>query len=285
MGKSDNTIYYEGTEYVPRYTPDWDKLTELLGKAKGPDRSMGKFADQCNISRATFTRIVRGYYVKALSKEMLNKIIENAAPDSGVTMKEMLRANGYAPQGSEADDANDFVSDRTAVDHKTRVADLLDIISRELYQRGLSFMLYAGDNNKEIIPESTLGLTAIDRFQAPWFLTFHIQGFEPYYIKFHGNMMNEKIIDSKENLWRALKPYYPLFLRDAWEPECSKDIMYCIVFTSESAFDIFAETMKEVRVNNYISSVLVDMDARRVKKEFLLPRNRKDSFQGIFNDL
>ena len=284
MGKVNNTIYYEEVAYVPKYTPDWEKLTELLTKAKGPDRSMGKFADQCKISRATFTRIVRGYYVKALSMEMLDKIIENAAADSNVTMKELLRANGYAPLDGEISEKKDFELDLKNTNHKKKVADLFDIISREFYQRGLSFMLYAGDVNTEIIPESTLGLEAMDRFQAPWFLTFHIQGFEPYYVKFHYNMMNEKLIDSKENLWRALKPYYPLFLRDAWEPECSKNILYYIVFTSESAFQIFVETMEKVHVNNCISSVLIDMGSHRVVKEFLIPRNSNNSFTGIFHN-
>ena len=285
MDKTDNIIQYEGDSYIPKYTPDWNKLAELINSMKGPDRSMGKFADQCNISRATFTRIVRGYYVKALSMEMLDKIIENAAADCEVTMKDMLRANGYAPQDGLMIDDREADLMEAVSEHKIRMAEIFDILTKELYQRQISFTVFAGGKDDSImeIPDSKLGLSEMDSLRSPWFLTFHIQGYDPLYIKFNYSRMKEWMINSKESLWNALNPYFPLFLRVTWEPECSKNILYYIIFTSENTFQIFTETMKEIHINNYISAVLIDLNKRKIVKEFSIPRHKKNQFTGIFN--
>lgn len=260
----DDTIILDGIEYKPTFTPNWIQFSKILESAKGPHRSMGAFADVCSISPATFTRIVKGHYKKALKQNMLEKIYENADPQAAVTMDELLRANGYRAEGEEDDSSKGSI----------RVADLYGIISKELYTRGLAFMTYPSSVDGEVIPESKLGMTAFDKYQAPWTVVFHIQGISPQYLKFHGNLMNEDFIDSKENLWRALKPYNMLFLRDQWEPEATTNYSYTIVFKKEEAFHIFVDAMKDVKVNNYISAILIDDQKQTVENEFAIPRKK-----------
>lgn len=285
--------YDKDVKYVPIFTPDWNDFAHILKRAKGPDRSMGEFAQACGLSPATFTRIVKGYYKKRLSEEILRKIVTNADSKSGITLSDLVYANGYRREGfSTGSPVSDSESVRNEdglipyeLNSELSQKDLYDILSKEFFNIGLEFTTYSFLNKEKVMPPSKLSLNRFVDLESSNIVTFHLQGYELKYFKYSGCISREYDIVTKENskeeareiLWRKLRAYLPLFLIDAWEPEATRDFYYTIVFRVESAFNLFVETMQNIRINNYISAILVDIDERIVKKEFAIPRVSGDT--------
>lgn len=46
----DNSIMVDDKKYVSISVPDWNMMAELVEKAKGKDRTMGKYAEDCGFS-------------------------------------------------------------------------------------------------------------------------------------------------------------------------------------------------------------------------------------------
>lgn len=68
------------------------ELKEVLDRARG-ELSMVEFAKKCGISANTLYRWMRGHQKTALRKDIINKICENAAPNSGVTGDQVYDAS------------------------------------------------------------------------------------------------------------------------------------------------------------------------------------------------
>ena len=58
-------------EYVQVRTPDKIDIAHLVNIAKGPDRTMAQFADECQISASTLSRIVNGKTTKPLAYDTI----------------------------------------------------------------------------------------------------------------------------------------------------------------------------------------------------------------------
>ena len=85
--------------YVQTYVPDKDRLADLLVRARGRDRFMADFARECGCSPASFTRITKKLITRPLNDALIEEIAKNAAPDSGVDLDMLMRANGKLPEG------------------------------------------------------------------------------------------------------------------------------------------------------------------------------------------
>lgn len=283
----DEFIIINDKKYVPVYTPNWRDFAYCLKRAKGPNRSMGAFAEECGLSPATFTRIVKGYYKRRLKKVYLEKILEKADPNSSISLLELAMANGYGREGAY----DDIISRNKSYElipsewrETMRREDLYEVLSRELFKRGLEFTTYSKFDQEKIVPQGKLELNNWDIMESFDTVTFHIQGFEPKYLKYSGGIRNELRVYDKETLWSSLGLYKDLFLRDAWEPEAARDFSYTIVFRVETAFNVFVENMQNVRVNNYFSAILVDTENKTVVEEFAIPRVEGEPLK-IFGEL
>lgn len=279
MTLSNTGIKYEKKMYKLKYAPDWDGLKTMINRAKGSERSMRQFASACEISPATFTRIMKGEYKKPLSVEMLKKIVEAAVPDAGVTMPEALLADGYMEECLDAVEENRYTDQHG----RLRVSDLYEILVNDLRRRKLPFITYSA-GSEEDIPRSKLGMNNFDRYQSYHMLTVHVQGYEPKYHKFHVNDADGYHVRTTEDLWRILKVYSLMLLRDAYEPEAANDYKYIIVFTSDKVFQLFSDVMQSVTVNNSISAILVDKQEQSVRKEFAIPRKDGKREKSIFEE-
>lgn len=263
-------------EFRQRYTPNWDKLTELVEKAKGPNRTMREFAAQCQISPATFTRIVQKRYVKALSDEMLLKIVNNADPDSGITLDQMKRANGFVSGDEEKAVDEEF---EEIIRNDKEYSKVFEIFKKELMDRGYSCMALFKGFLFEEGPKSKLFFNEFDEKENFTEFTLCIKGYEPKYWKIcecdlgiSSRQSNTSSLTEDEIVIRILCDYGVLFLRDAWDPESMKDIMYSFVFKNENHFDVFTRAMANINVNNYMSVVLVDTETEKVIKEVMFNR-------------
>ncbi len=83
-------------DFVRVADPNKEILADLLVAAKGPGRTMKKFAAECGSSQPTFSRIANQLYKGPLSDEMVKAIVEHADPGSGVGLDMLMGANGMA---------------------------------------------------------------------------------------------------------------------------------------------------------------------------------------------
>ena len=81
-------------EFVKVSSPDKQLFADLLDKARG-ENTMKGFAELCGVNPSTFSRISNKMNKGASSPELLEIIANNAASDSGVTLEELMFANGY----------------------------------------------------------------------------------------------------------------------------------------------------------------------------------------------
>lgn len=296
--EKENYIEINGAKYKPKFTPDWDALVSDLYYMKGRNRSMRQFAKACGLSPATMTKLVNKEYKNRLSLKMLKKFLRGSEENTNNGLKNLmvslLRDNGYILE-SELNENPNYGDDTQVLSNELKYGihpkNLHQILSNALFERGLSYTVIndpnvfrlkirreEGEDKRSDIPESKLGMIAYDgRYGV---VTYHIQGYEPMYLKYL-SLANEIKIVSKETLWNCLDTCMVsmLFLRDAWDPEATRNFSYTIVFRMESVFNIFVEIMKDIRVNNYISAILVDMESKTIIDEFAIPRVEGESFK------
>ena len=84
------------SQYVRTRDPDSGKLSELVVKAKGPKRSMRKFAEDIGVSPSTLSRLVNQKTAGAVTDKLIAEIAAHADPDSGVTFEDLVEAHGLA---------------------------------------------------------------------------------------------------------------------------------------------------------------------------------------------
>ena len=86
----------EISQYVRIDAPDKDKLSELVVKAKGPKRSMRKFAEEIGVSPSTLSRLINHKTAGAVTDKLIAEIAAYADPESGVTFEDLVEAHGLA---------------------------------------------------------------------------------------------------------------------------------------------------------------------------------------------
>ena len=82
------------TEYVQVRTPDIMRISEYVIKAKGINRTMAQFAEDCGIGASTLSRIANGKISKPLSEDTVKAIYEHRAPESKIDLDMFMLANG-----------------------------------------------------------------------------------------------------------------------------------------------------------------------------------------------
>lgn len=90
-------------DYIRTGKADLEALSQLVLRAKG-SRSMNDFANDCEVNTSTISRIINMKNTTACSDEVLVAISKAADPDSGVTLEQLLAANGMVklvPAGTE----------------------------------------------------------------------------------------------------------------------------------------------------------------------------------------
>lgn len=88
---ADHTEALKG--YRRARDPDLIKLGELVKSARGAERSVRRFAEETDVNPSTISRIENSK-MNGVSNELLVRIAEKADPLSGVTLKDLLYANG-----------------------------------------------------------------------------------------------------------------------------------------------------------------------------------------------
>lgn len=108
---------------------DIAKMAELVERMRGPSRSYNQYAKAMEVAPSSVTRIVKQEAAK-VSNDLLAKLADNMDPDCGVTIEELIAANGLEENRRRAAmiAANEF--EKTAE----------EIIRNDLYRGGKMVM-------------------------------------------------------------------------------------------------------------------------------------------------
>ena len=268
--------------------PDKEKLSELLLKGKGEGRSMAEYAEACDSSPATFSRILRKSIQRPLSEELIRKIVDNAA-EHCLNMDDLMQANGMLVLRAvrhPRQNANKPVSRQGASD---MIPQIRSIVHDELYQHDLipMFMPALPLQNEEFFPASRfgLGLAAL----AEDSIVLHLLKFDPPFWMLVPDMGETQDVqeassakdkngakDAAEQtviLKGVMKQIGPFFLKDHWEPDTLKNLKVTFVFTKRERFEVVRKALTDgqVKVNGCFSLVLMSTSDKCIVDHYFLP--------------
>ena len=273
--------------YIQSRVPDIVELGNLLKKGKGNNRTMAEYAKECGASPSTFSRIATGKITQPLSFETLVNIWKYADPNSRPTFIDLTKANGLVGRdfaenkerrrpGSFERDEEQFSSER----------EMKNIIMEELLERGLSVQQQKRIHIDENIPAVMSGAG-----RAGMILT--IQGYEPKYWNIkamsyigvkRGFYGDEPIpeIDFECEADVMFHNSAEMFLKDAWEPERTKNIKMSFLFMDRETLEAFWRNLKSAKVNGCFSLILVDCECQEVIEERFVPRIDGTTMKSLF---
>lgn len=265
-------------EYEQVRTPDYALLANLVIRAKGPERAMAQFADDTQIGASTLSRIINMNIKKPLSIENIIKIYEaRAREDDRMLLDSLARANGLFPK-----EYADRVKARSDMAARRNEA-----INRERLMK-----------NALIAGVVASGLPVTEVVNTPRFRTSEISPLFPSTLgDFVLNVRSEansskikdwafyvfsRVVDRSEDdyrrslafdMRRIMERASGWFLIDAWSPEKIEGLKLSFVFADDEIFDRFIEAVKDAKLNNEMTAILIDPVAYQVVREVWIPGN------------
>lgn len=273
-------------EYVEAHLPDTATLAMYIKQAKGENRTMAEFANACkskggkSVSASTFSRILNEKITKPLSVELIDTIIENAENPERLNRDAFLRANGMVPESErERERRNGRVEEWI-----TAYEQVKHIIADELYARDCMLRIYSRLPSEEV-PESGFYL------HTPSRLIVRIQGCEPKFWNLHVYIspyrdypaLSDEETRTAGYMMELIEDWYAIFLRDAWEPETFRDVKSSFVFGDTKYYEPFCDMMMRIKVNTYMSVILIDTAKKMVVEEKMIPRHDGKTLPSIFD--
>ena len=268
-------------EYIQARTPDKMRLAQYVNRAKGPNRTMAEFADSCGVSASTLSRIVNCKITKPVAEELIRAIVKNADPEQQIDLDLVMGANGMVSKDFHETRTQNMYNHWERRDAQISLeTDMKNIISEELFSREKMLLFYQRVPS-ELLPENKFKL------RRPSSFAVHILGYEPKLWNFITAPYAMGIVDERDRrmlMMRLMERYSGWFLHDAWEPEALKDIKTSFAFADLEIYQEFRELINGVKVNSYMSIILIDPEKREVAEEYQLPRNDGKEFISIFSE-
>lgn len=269
-------------EYVQVRTPDKAALANCVNRAKGPERTMAQFADDCQISASTLSRIVNCKITNPLSVDIIIKIFENrAAEEDEYLLDALARANGLHPK-----DYAERVNARNSYAHKRneemgRANMMKNIIVAEVVDRGL---LVERVNDMRVVRPGAEAPAIYPRRRIDFSLALKSEQGTPdvktwsfFLYPYVPNKEAEQSVarDPKYIISNLLDKVSRWFLMDAWYPASLSNMKTSFVFADSELFDGFVEALRKAKLNSEMTIILIDMDSYSVKEEIWIPGNYK----------
>ena len=258
--------------YAHAEKPDPELFAELTKKAIGPDRSLTNFADLCNLSPSTVSRIVNQQFKTTSSDEVIKAIADNADPRSGVTADLLLKAQGRVPIqfiDARPDTKGSTVSSRKDTHslgrRKASSLGLYHDIAREIIQTNLLSNGYqiSVNNNSNIISIPSLQYRADFIVELAkggstlefdkWVFDIHMNGLRPIMHKVS---------------WIFGAAYLESF-RD-------RRIKVSLIVDNPTEYEEVKKLLQTIQITDLVSIILIDAKKRCVVQEFQIPT--KDGF-------
>ena len=242
------------SEYVRTRDPDRDKLSELVVKAKGPKRSMRKFAEEIGVNPSTLSRLVNQKTAGAVTDKLIAEIATHADPESGVTFEELIDAHGLALKDKR------FRSESAYEETCHR------IIEDELMRRGYT----VEDSTAEKISGAGFGLRydfalqtdALKQGNGKWYFDCKMS---------LGRPGGVPVGSGRTMQWLTMT--MALFYCGAIDAE-----RVSVVVDHREIFEQLKRRCQDVTIPDELSIILVDINGMRVADEYVL--NKKEG-QGV----
>lgn len=234
--------------------PDMGKMGELLEKMKG-GRSYTQYAKDVGAAASSLTRIVNGEANK-VSEKLLAGLLDNMAPDCGVTFEEVMDANGMAKDVR--------LSFRQGVGRSYTMAK--EIISYELFRNGKSAVLVDDTMSYKrgfgrLRLDLLIDTDAVNKDRALWGFTFVNQ--------FDGGLIR----NSPQMPWPRIQDILSGIMSEFYVGSDIKK--WSIVMNNREAFERVYRRIDEKfagrAINDLISLILINEERRYVENELYLP--------------
>ena len=257
------------TEWTQEEMPSTARLAELITLAKGPERSMADFATVCKISPATLSRAINQKFTKPMSVELLQAIANNAADTSKVRLFDLLVANGMRKKGMRRSSIQ-MRMQRS----RQRVRDAIDLVVRALLEQGATIALK--NDRSSLLEKSATGYrmyweAVIDTEFYPKCKQWKIAVF-PY---MRADIDETRMGNQRWHLQRHQESLARYFLCDLWEPDLLKKSKATFIFFDEELYTSLCENLSHAKVNNCITLMLIDEEAKKILREYQLPGTRE----------
>ena len=281
MGRKKKTNLFP--DYIRTGKADLETLSQLVLRAKG-SRSMNDFAKECEVNTSTISRIINMKNTTACSDDVLMAISKAADPESGVTLEQLLMANGMVklvPAGTEG-----------AVVSPTQIVFGLADIAEEKQIESVSNELLQGA--RKYLSESRLEENCRESLQNSLLLGGYSVELLPYNKmdwprnrQFRGdfairtNALQEEGIDiwlfdcksytagiGRGTIGQMNRLFGMAYMDSPREHGIKVSIVVDHSIMIEQARDYYAG----YKIRDYFSFVLIDSADRRVIDEFCIPR-------------
>lgn len=232
---------------------DMDRLIQLIMKAKG-SRTMRKFADDMEVNVSTVSRIINGK-VSEVSNALLAKIAAYADPESGITIEQLMEAQGLVSSAARENLAARYED------------DCRRIIADELLRRGYSVNYSKSESrtNMGMIFDFEIQTDALERGGGRWLLEAKM--FTEY------GRMPIGIGSSRRWLDSAMAAFY----RGEEAGRIS------IIVDHRRAFEQMKEYMSQYKIPDEISVILISTKKGRVLDEYIAPLTGERQAISVFS--
>ena len=268
--------------YMQGRPPIKQMMTEAVNAMKGADRSMADFAAATGLSTSMLSRIVNGNYSKPIAIDILQKIADCKAKECTLDLEDLLEANGMMTKEQASRRSAMERRHQLFAERQRRRRDMRDIVTDELFARGIAIKKLGVPDRSEIAPSKVFdGARVCD-------LAITLPD-EKEYIEWGFSMLSsyrdEDDTDRDDAFYikRTIDNYAVIFLQDAWEPENSKHNMFSFGFVDENYFNMFIDALQIAKFNNRMSAILIDVDERKVIKEYIFPCSNFPEAESFFD--
>ena len=277
-------------KYVQFSEPNKAALANLLERCKGSERTMAQFAEECSISPSTLSRILNRNITKPLSEDMLKSIYKHRVNGCKVEMDDLYQANGMF-NNEDRNWITSEIENRRMGDEKKNLVQ--QTLITELLKRGYAVKadFSWGKGHAEIKDSRTdkergdisisysLGVILPElQDLSEWVFQIYAGPVQvPSHVTYKPVVPNAKATIRRMMQWRS-----DIFLIDAWQPERLNGMKYSWVFTDSDLYDAFREYTKIARLNNAMSTILIDLNAQVVLKEEWMNCPMKNDYVSLF---
>jgi len=249
-----NSSYRYREQNLPR-------TIELIDRAKGT-KSIRRYADELGMNPSSVSRILNGQ-VNAISNEVLARVACVAIPESGVTLEDIMDAQGLK---REVTSQMSFVQ---------RNEELSSIVIDDIVKHGYCVTLTPRDevSNKLRYIDFTsfyylriINTNALSSNNSQWFFS----------VAFRSPSAGSHNRSSLSILQSFMAQYY-INATDIGRSS--------IIFDLESDYQYFKTLCSNLIITDEISLILVSREERRVLEEYIIPLRDGSTPKSVFNKI
>lgn len=255
------------TKFIRYASLNKARFAELLEKARG-SRTMKKFADDCGVNPSTFSRISNQLNKGASSTELIHVIAEKADPDSGVTLENLMEANGYLPEG-DRNAMREFQMRMESACQEILYDNLKELTSNEIVLETGRIRI---GKSMSFIPDIIVDNILLDGKMGQWLIDIlptsvgsRVSGSSRTHDNRRLDFMNARRIQERIGIY--LSAYCMM-------PEEINIARISMAICDEDLYKMVLNHFGEYKTNDSISFILINMNVGKLQEEYVL-RDRK----------